>query len=141
MRFGLEADDIQGGGMGKAETAPLPDRVVVDAWMFPQNSPFDVNNLSARERSRIFVSPANAVVVPLDKAGVIIVRHEADLLALGFFGNRKAVPPSQSAHLLLAQIAQGKQGARQLFLLQTEQKIGLVLLRIASLEKQVPARL
>src|SRR6266496_2785481 len=121
MRFGLEADDIQRGGMGETETetAPLPDRVVVDAGMLPQNSPFEVDKLSARERIRVFVSPANVVVVPLDKAGVIVVRHEADLLALGFFRNRKAVTPSQPAHLLFAQIPQGKQGARQLFLAQT----------------------
>ena len=125
--------------MGEPETAPLPDRVVVDARMLPQSFSFEVNNLSGRERVRILVTPANVVVVPLDKAGVVVVRHEADLLALGFFSNRKAVPSSQSAHLLLAQIAQGEQGARELFLAQTEQKIGLVLIRITSLEKHVPA--
>src|ERR671924_390121 len=100
MCVGLEVDDIQGRGMGESETAPLPDRVVVDARMLPQSSPFEVNDHSGRERVRI--SPANVVVVPLDKTGVVVVRNEADLLALGFFRYKKSVPPSQSAHLLLA---------------------------------------
>ncbi len=63
----------------------------------------------------------------LQKAGVVAVRHEADVLAVGLAGVPEAVRGGERAHLGLAQAAEREQRVRQLLLRHRVQHIGLVL--------------
>ena len=52
--------------------------------------------------------------VLLDDAGVVVVGHKADLLALGLGGRGQAGPGRELPHLRLGELAQGEQGLPQL---------------------------
>lgn len=65
-----------------------------------------------------------------EESAVIILRHEANLLALGLLRGREAQFSGVFPRLLLRELAQGERGARELFLRHAEKEIGLVLLPV-----------
>src|SRR5712692_1526031 len=77
--------------------------------------------------------------VGLDKAGIISVRDEANLLALALVGHRKAHLGGEPSNLRLAHGPQGKQAVCELLLGQAEEKIRLVLSVIESPAEQISA--
>src|SRR2546425_812216 len=76
----------------------------------------------------------------LADAAVVMVGHEADLLALGLV--RRGQPPATRVgpHLLLRQVAHGKARGGELGLRERPQKIGLVLSNVAPSPEQVASR-
>src|SRR3954463_45465 len=67
----------------------------------------------------------------LQKAPIILVRHEADFHALLFVGRFQIAMPRHFPRIALGLAAQWKEGAAELVLAQRKQKITLVLPRIA----------
>src|ERR1700740_384779 len=65
--------------------------------------------------------------VAFDETDVIPSRHEADFLALWFFGDGNAEAARDVPDLLLPQFAERKIGTRKLVLREPEEKIRLVL--------------
>ena len=73
----------------------------------------------------------------LEKAAVIVVRHEADFHAFLLVGGLELAMARHGAGVALGLFAQRKQGARQLVLPQRKQEIALVLAQIASALEQI----
>ncbi len=76
---------------------------------------------------RFFRGNAALAKVGIDERRVIAIWDETDLLAVGLGGHRQTQLARQLAHLRLGVSAQRKIRARQLMLLQAEEKIGLIL--------------
>ena len=73
----------------------------------------------------------------LEKAAVVVVRHETDFHALFLVGGLEIAMPRHFAGVALGLFAERKEDARQLILPEREQKITLILPRIfAALEQQ-----
>src|SRR5581483_5356 len=81
---------------------------------------------------RVMFLVANVI---LNKSNVITIRYEADVLTLLFFRDGKIVFSSQLANLRLDHSAQRKDHFCQLVLLQVEQEIRLILVRINTLSQ------
>ena len=82
-----------------------------------------------------------ALAQPLaQKRFVVVARHKANFLAVGFVGDFEADLARDLANLGLGHAAQRQQRAPELFLPQAEEKIALVLARIAALAKHRAAR-
>ena len=75
-----------------------------------------------------------------EESPVVVVRDEADLLALGRLGGGQAEPAGLRAHLVLHERADGKAGGGQLLLGQRPEKVGLILPRVAAAPEQVASR-
>ena len=61
----------------------------------------------------------------LDERRVVAIRNEADLLAVGLLRHVQLQALRVRAHGVLVEVPDGKRGARQVFLRQREQEIGL----------------
>ena len=108
--------------MVKTESATLAHREMVDTRMPAEHLPFAVDDLSlAGQRTRADL---------FDRARVIAVGHEADLLALGLVGSRQSEFARPGANFLFFEFAERELDRFQLFLTEFEQKIGLVLLPV-----------
>ena len=128
MCVGFDAHHIEhalsvadAGAAANTEAAALTDRVVDDALMAAQHRAGEIDNIAGLARFR-----AQA----LDNTGVIAVRHEADVLAVGLVGGDQFIAARQIAHLILRQIAQRKAQKIHLFAGRGEQEIALVAGRI-----------
>src|SRR5262245_15828767 len=67
-----------------------------------------------------------------DEAGVVAVRNETDLLAVGLVGDEKLEPPRLLPDLRLRQRADGEERTGQLLLREREQEVRLILLGIGA---------
>ena len=88
------------------------------------------------DRSR----PKHVRVATSQKATVVVVGNEADLLALGLVGRHQAEPARVGAYLLLVEIAHRKLRRRELALVERPEKIGLILARVAAASQQIASR-
>src|SRR5271170_2323792 len=73
----------------------------------------------------------------LEKAAVIVVRHETDFHALLLVGGLEIAMPRHFTRVALGLFAERKNRARKLVLTQREEKITLIFPRIASALEQV----
>ena len=89
-----------------------------------------------RRRSR---RPARRRRVLVDEARVVVVRDEADLLAVRLVGDRQPRAARVLADGVLRAIADREDGARELLLRQREQEVRLILRRVDAALQQVAA--
>ncbi len=75
----------------------------------------------------------------LEKAAVIVVRHEADFHALLLVGGLEVAMPRHFARVALGLFAERKHRARQLVLPQRKKEIALVLLQIPPALEEITA--
>src|SRR5271170_3824136 len=73
----------------------------------------------------------------LEKAAIIVVRHEADFHALLLVGGLEIAVPRHFARVALGLVAQRKNRTRKLVLPKREKKITLILPQIASALEQM----
>src|ERR1700734_1426401 len=106
-----------------AETFALADGVKRDAVVPAEDMAVQIHDVAAS-----FLHEVRR----LEKAAVIVVRHEADFHALLFVGGLEIAMPRHFARVALGLFAERKNRARELILPQREKKITLILPRIAS---------
>src|SRR6266850_1696749 len=119
---GVDVRHIQGAALPDAEPAPLTDRVAGDAGVGAEHATVTVDDRARPEHVRIPAAQETAIVV---------VGHEADLLALRLVGRDEAESARVRADLVLVEIADGKMRRCQLRLIERPEEIGLVLARVA----------
>src|SRR2546425_1189384 len=85
--------------------ATLADRVGRDAGVGTEHAAIPVDDGPRLEQVR---------VAPAQEAAVVVVGHEADLLALRLVGRDEAEPPRVRAHVVLVEVAHGKVRRREL---------------------------
>src|SRR6267378_1878662 len=129
--LGLVEDDL-GAARPDAEPAPLTDRVAGNAGVRAEHAALTVDDRARPEHVRIPAAQETAIVV---------VGHEADLLALGLVGRDEAESARVRADLVLGEIADRKMRRRKLRLIERPEEIGLVLARVAPAPQEpAPAR-
>src|SRR5262245_58696462 len=87
--------------------------------------------------------PAGTVVgrrLPLDESGVVAIRNEADLLALGLVRRGKLPLRCEAPYVLLGQAADREDRRRELLLREAEQEVRLVLASVESPQEPLTAR-
>src|SRR2546421_675839 len=129
---GVDVRHIQGATLPDAEPAPLTDRVAGDAGMRTEHAALSVDDRAGPEHVRIPAAQETAIVV---------VGHEADLLALGLVGRDEAESARVGADRVLVEIPDGKMRRGKLRLIERPEEIGLVLARVAAAPQEpAPAR-
>src|SRR5215510_13337166 len=101
----------------------------MDAGMLCEHAAALVDDLSAARRSR----------AATDEACVVVIRNEADLLAVGLGRNRQLSCVRVLAYRLFRTIADREDRSRQLRLRQREQEVRLVLRRILAARELIGA--
>ena len=111
-----------------AETFALADGVKFNAVVMAENVAVNIRDFAAMLLHE---------VRRLEKAAVIVVRHETDFHALLLVGGLELAIPRHSAGVALGLFTERKNRARELILSEREQEITLILPRIASAFKQM----
>ena len=93
----VERDDIERLAGGDAEAAALADGVMQDAVVAAEHAAVDMDDVAGL---------GGAGHQPLDHRAVVARRHEADVLAVGLFGDAEAELAGERAHLRLLQRAE-----------------------------------
>src|SRR2546425_903480 len=101
----VDVDDVARAPLPEAEPATLADRVGRDAGVGAEHAAVPVDDGPRLEQVR---------VAPAQEAAVVVVGHEADLLALRLVGRDEAEPPRVRAHVVLVEVAHGKVRRREL---------------------------
>src|SRR6267143_1660243 len=131
-RARLDVRHIEDAALPDAEPAPLTDRVAGNAGVRAEHAALTVDDRARPEHVRIPAAQETAIVV---------VGHEADLLALRLVGRDEAESARVRADLLLVEIADGKMRRCELSLIERPEEIGLVLARVAPpAQEPAPAR-
>ena len=125
--FRIQFHDINRLGRGDAEALALADGVKFDAVVMAEHVAVQIHDFAAMLLHEVRL---------LEKAAVIVVRHEADFHALLLVGGLELAMPRHFARVALGLFAERKNRARELVLPQREQEITLVLPRIASALEQ-----
>ena len=103
------------------EAPPLPHGEVGHPPVPAEHVPLQIHDVAR---------PVDAGFFRSQESAVIILRHEANLLAFGLLRGGEAQFPGVFPRSLLRELAQGERGARELGLRHAEEEIGLVLLPI-----------
>src|SRR5882672_5122439 len=128
----VDVRHIQGAALPDAEPAPLTDRVAGDAGVGAEHATVTVD-----DRAR----PENVRIPAAQETAIVVVGHEADLLALPLVGRDEAESARVRADLLLVEIADGKMRRCELRLIERPEEIGLVLACVAPpAQEPAPAR-
>ena len=127
--FRIQFDDINRLGRGDAQALALADGVKFNAVMVAQHLAVQIHDFAA-----MLLREAGL----LEEAAVIVVRHETDFHALFLVRRLELAMPRHFPRVALGLFAERKNRARELVLPQREQKITLVLARIASALEQMP---
>ena len=98
---GLERDDVErrrGGACrcGNPQPAPLAHREPMDAVMMADNASIEIDDRTARNGLGISFG---------DERSIVVIGNEANLLAIGLFGNRQTALTRVLAHGLFRTIA------------------------------------
>ena len=101
----VDVDDVARAPLPETEPATLADRVGRDAGVGAEHAAIPVDDGPRLEQVR---------VAPAQEAAVVVVGHEADLLALRLVGRDEAEPPRVRAHVVLVEVAHGKVRRREL---------------------------
>src|SRR5207244_9210980 len=96
---GVHVRQREGAALPAAEPPPLTDRVAGDARVRAEHAALSVDDRARPEHARIPAAQETAIV---------IVGHEADLLALRLVGRDEAESARVRADLVLVEIADGK---------------------------------
>ncbi len=107
----------------QAEPPPLPHGVVHDAAVPPEDAAFEVDDVAAARGIR---------PEPFDQVGVATGRNEADVLAVGLFGDRQAEMAREVARFRLGQFAQGKAQQVELRPRRGEEEVALIAVALSS---------
>ena len=99
VALGVEIDDVERAAGREAEASPLADRVGRDPGVRAEHAPLAVDD---RARSKHLGRAAT------QESAVVVVGHEADLLALGLVGGDQAEAARVRPHLVLRQVADRK---------------------------------
>ena len=126
----VQFDHIDRLGRGDAESFALADGVKFNAVVMAEDVAVHIHDLAAMLLHEVRL---------LEKAAVIVVRHEADFHALFLVGGLELAMPRHFARVALGLFAERKNRARQLVLPQRKQEIALVLLQIASALEEITA--
>jgi len=121
--FRVEFHNVNRLGRRDAESFALADGVKLDAIMMAQNMAVQIHDVAAMLLHEVRL---------LEKAAVIVVRHEADFHALLLVGGLEIAMSSHFARVTLGLFAERKNRARKLVLPQREQEITLILPQIPS---------
>ena len=105
--FRVQFHDINRLGRGDAQTLALADGVKCDAVMMAEHMAVHVRDFAAMLLHEVRL---------LEKAAVIIVRHEADFHALLLVGGLELAMPRHFARVALGLFAERKHRARKLVL-------------------------
>src|SRR6266513_1605442 len=124
----VDVDDVERVARGEPEPSPLADRVRGDALV-----PAEDFSLTVHDRART----EDRGVAPPQEASVVIVRHEADLLALRLVGRNETEPARVGPHLGLGQLADGETRGGELHLREGPEKVRLILLRVSRAQQDV----
>ena len=126
--FRVQFDHINRLGRGDAQAFALADGVKLNAVVMAEDVAVQIHDFAAMLLHE---------VRRLEKAAVIVVRHEADFHALLLVGGLELAMPRHFARVALGLFAERKNRPRQLVLPQREKEITLVLLQIASALEQI----
>src|ERR1017187_1434839 len=129
--FHVQFDDVNRLGRGNAESFALANGVERDAVVPAENVAVQIHDVAAR-----FLHEVRR----LEKAAVIVVRHETDFHALLLVGGLEIAMPRHFARVALGFFPKRKNHARELILPQREQKITLVLPQIAPALEEITPR-
>src|SRR5205807_10662685 len=113
----------------------LAHREPMHARMFTQNAALRIHYFTAR----LLRGDALLAEIGVDETRVVAIRHKADFLTVRFFSHWQTQVARQIANLRLGEFAERKLGARQLLLLQPEEKIRLILGSIHASTQLIPA--
>src|SRR2546422_5876792 len=131
VALGIEVDDVERAAGREAESALLTNGVGRDATVRPEPGPAPVDDRARLE----YLRRTSAKESP-----VVVVGHEADLLALGLVGGHQAETARVLPHLFLRELADREAGGGQLLLGERPQKVGLVLARVLRPQEQMAPR-
>jgi hypothetical protein len=126
--FRVQLHDVDGFRRGDAETFALADGVERDAVVLAEDVTVQVHDVAARFLHKVGL---------LQKAAVIVIRHEADFHALFLVGGLEIAMTRHFARIALGLFTERKNRARKLILSQREKKITLVFAQIASALEQI----
>src|SRR5665213_2033507 len=124
----IQLHDINRLARRDAESFALANGVKCNAVMLAEHMAVQIHNLDARFLHEVRL---------LEKAAVIVVRHETDFHALLLVGGLEIAMPRHFARVALGLFAEWKNRARKLILPQREKKITLILPQIASALQQI----
>ena len=117
---GVQFDDKQrcaGAEAAKPQAAPLANRVMDDARMASEHPAINMHDVARHRRARRQA---------FDEIAVSAGWHEANILAVGFIGDRQAKPAGEGADLGFFHIAERKPQQLELRLGRREQEIALI---------------
>ena len=123
--------DVDRCAHGEAQALPLADGVPHSAAVGAYLSAADVEEIARR------VVLAGEI---LHKAGVVAIRHEADVLTVVLAGVHKVLLLSDGAHFALVQTTQRQADMSQLLLREVVEHIALVFVLVQTLFEQPAAR-
>src|SRR5581483_6622425 len=130
VRTRIDVDDISRRTARQSEPLPLSDRVRRDAGMRTDDSTGLVDQRSRLEQ-RWIAAP--------QEASIVVIRNEADLLALGLFRGHQAHAARIVTDAALFHIPDREVRSGQLALAQRPQEIRLILSRVFAAPQQVAA--
>ena len=119
----VKFDDVKRSSHGDAQPLTLSDGVMVHSAMPPNDFAAGRYEVAFFLRHRFASFPQ----IRLDKLNVVSRWHEANFLAFRLFRHRQRRLARNFPHSALVEFAERKVGPRHLLLLQTKQKIGLIL--------------
>ena len=125
--LGVEVHDVERLAGGDADAAPLADRVAQDAVMAAEHAAVDMDDVAGRGGVRLQLG---------DDVGILALRHEADVLAVGLVGDGQAHALGDGAHRGLGHAAERKAQIVDLLLRGGEQEIALVAVGIDRAEQR-----
>src|SRR5262249_3220680 len=120
--FRVQFDDVHRFGRSKAEAFALADGVKLNALMLAENVAVQIDDVAAMLLRGLGLR---------EEPAVIFVGHETNFHALFLVGGFQIAMPRDFAGVALGFFAERKHRARELVLPQREEKITLVLARIA----------
>ena len=120
--IGINPHDIKRFAGCQPQSATLADRVMDDTLMGAKHAAVEMHNLA----SFCSIRPQ-----PFDHIRVTAIRHEADILTVMLFGNRKAEFPRQCARFRLSEVAERKPQQVKLLARGRVQKIALIAIGVS----------
>ena len=91
--------DIERLAGGDADAAALADRIMQDAVMAAEHAAVEMNDIARQRRIRLQL---------VDDIGILALRHETDVLAVGLLGDDEAHVFGKRAGFGLGQMPSGK---------------------------------
>ena len=124
---GVDADHIKRNGRSDTEALALADREFVHAPVFAKRCTRLVHDGALRER--------RSRSILLNEGGVVVIRNEADLLALRFIGRRHVQALGDLPDLGLVKMSDREDRGGKLLLGEAKEEVGLILVGVFAAQK------